>query len=66
MDEDWSPCLRLMHPTDCDAHDAGLLNELVASGLDMFGEAGIALSEASENVAQNLIRKGVVISVLFR
>jgi hypothetical protein len=65
VDEKWSPQLRLVYPADCDAHDAGLLNELVATGLDMYGEGGVALSEASEHVAQNLIRKGIMVQVFW-
>ncbi len=65
VDKNSSAILRLMHPADCDAHDAAILNELVAVGLDVFGEAGLNLSEASESVAQKLIRKGVVIRVFW-
>jgi hypothetical protein len=63
VDENWHPHVRLVYPTDCDAHDAGLMNELVATGLDMYGEGGIALSDASEHVAQSLIRKGIMVRV---
>ena len=66
VDEDWSPCLRFLYPADCDAHDAGLMNELVAVSLDMFGEAGIKLLDAGEEVAQSLIRKGIMIRVFWR
>jgi hypothetical protein len=63
VDENWLPCFRMVYPNDCDAHDAGLLNELVAMGLDMYGEGGIALPEANERVAQGLIRKGIMVRV---
>ena len=65
VDENWRPHVRLVYPTDCDAHDAGLMNELVATGLDMYGEVGVPLPEASEHVAQGLIRKGVMVQVFW-
>lgn len=48
------------------AHDLPLMNELVAVSLDMFGEAGIKLLDAGEEVAQSLIRKGIMIRVFWR
>lgn len=63
VDENWLPCFRMVYPNDCDAHDAALMNELVAKSLDMYGEGGITLSEASEHVAQTLIRKGIMVRV---
>lgn len=66
VDENWFPCLRLVHTPDCDAQAAASLNEFVACGLDSFGKGNvIGLSEASEYVALNLIRKGVVIRVVW-
>lgn len=63
IDRSSSARLRMLHPADCDPHDAALLNEIVSTGLDMFGEAGVSLSDACERVAWGLIGRGVVVHV---
>jgi hypothetical protein len=65
LGETCSPRLRFVYPPDCDAHDAALMNELVAMGLDMYAEAGLGLVDCGERVAQRLIRKGIMIQVFW-
>jgi len=54
----------LIHPADCDGHDAALLNERVAQGLDMFGDAVSSLAEVAERVGSKLVRCGVVTTLV--
>ncbi len=65
VDDNWSPCLRFVHPADCDAQDAALLNEAIAFGLDLYGDAGVTLEEAGKKVFWTLVRKGVALQIFW-
>ncbi len=65
IDDNYSPCLQFVHPADCDAHDAALLNEAIAVGLDIFGDEGVSLEEAGKNVFWALIRKGIALQIFW-
>lgn len=65
IDPDIFPVMRYVYPPDCDAHDAQLLNDLVATGFDTFAVIEPRMKQIGEHVAQTLIRKGIMIQVFW-
>ncbi len=63
FDPNISARLRLIHPDKCDAHNADLINELVAVGMDMAAETGFSFAQCCEAVAWKLIGRGVIADV---